>query len=330
MTLCSRFAFSAQPTIPLTQTQLRARDHVAAALASGRWCLHVTPCFCGERQEMVIAERDRYGLPVRTVLCPRCGLLRSSPRLADDAAAAFYDEAYRELYSSPLGPEQLFAEQLSRGRLYRQALGEALPTVELVYEVGCGAGGLLSAFTEVGKRVAGCDMGDEYLAQGRAEGLSLHHGDATSLLEARDGEQADLLLLIHVLEHFGDLRRELRETLRALKPGGLLLVDVPGLRAIGGSSCYRGDLLRYLQNAHNYHFTASTLRHVLESAGLEVLHCDESALAVARKPQHLLPRAATMPAGEARTTLRFLAELERLHQQRKRGQRPVSISNARP
>ncbi len=311
MTLSPRLAATTRPSIPLTQTQIAARDRVAEALASGRWRQRAVPCFCGELDSLTVAERDRYGLAVRTVLCPRCGLLRTSPQMCPETTAAFYREKYRALYSSPHGPEELYADQVRRGQRYRHALRNALHDVEVVYEVGCGAGGILSPFREAGKRVAGCDMGAEYLAMGRREGLDLHHGGVGSFLEARDGEQAQLLFLVHVLEHFGDLRRELREVLEALAPGGLLFVEVPGLRDIDASPFYRGDLLRYLQNAHNYHFTAKTLGFVLQSLGLDLVYCDENATAIARRPNALCPRLTPAPKDEARRTLRYLGGLER-------------------
>lgn len=311
MALSARLAANQRSSIPLTFAQLGARDRVASRLASGEYEQRSTACFCGAEGGLLIAERDRYGLPVRTVLCPRCGLLRSDPRLTDAAAATFYQQEYRTLYGDSGGAEALLAEQIRRGRAYLNALAPLLGDVETIFEVGCGAGGLLLPFAEAGKRVVGCDLGADYLEAGRARGLELVHGDVGALLEYTQGRRADLLFLIHVVEHFSDLRSAFEEVSRVLAPGGLLFVDVPGLRNIKGHEGYRGDLLRYLQNAHNHHFSGRTLSFVLQSLGFEVLSCDEKAGALARKRTRSSVRSPLMPAGEPRALLRLLADLER-------------------
>ena len=59
-----------RPTLRLSPGQLAARDRVLAALADGTYALEDASCFCGGAElDLEIAERDRYGLPVRTVLC---------------------------------------------------------------------------------------------------------------------------------------------------------------------------------------------------------------------------------------------------------------------
>lgn len=308
--LSTRLEHSPQPWIRLSPGQLEARQRVLAKLADGTYEQESVPCFCGlPEADLVIAERDRYGLPVRTALCQHCGILRTTPRMTADATARFYGDDYRDLYTGPGNVESLYESQVERGHGLVKLLTKLLPQVDSVYEIGCGAGGLLTPFAQAGKRVAGVDLGDEYLAYGRQQGLDLVHGRAGDLLAHR-GEAADLVLLLHVLEHYLDLSSSLDETLSIVKPGGLLLVEVPGLATI--ATGYHGDILRYLQNAHTYHFSGPTLRFVLERCGLEVLACTEDAIALCRRPPG--PKAGSRvppPAGEAARNLRLLAELER-------------------
>ncbi len=295
--------------IRLTPGQLEARARVLAKLDDGTYALESAPCFCGEpASDLEIAGRDRYGLPVRTVLCPSCGLMRSDPRMDADSTARFYQDDYRDLYTGPGNGDALFASQVSRGRGLVKLLEKLLPTIDTVYEIGCGAGGLLLPFAEQGKRVAGVDLGDEYLEFGRAQGLSLVHGSADDLL-AQAGEPADLVLLLHVLEHYLDLSEGIEQTLRLVRPGGLLLIEVPGIASI--ATGYRGDLLSYLQNAHNFHFTAATLEFVLRRCGLDVLASSESALALCQRPQVANDTANPPKPNAAAEVLRTLADLER-------------------
>jgi SAM-dependent methyltransferase len=309
MCLSPRLAASTRPHLSLTSDQLSVRERVLQRLHDGVYGTEEVACFCGATEGMPIAERDRYGLPVRTLLCWRCGLLRTSPRMTAEATRRFYEEDYRGLYSGPGDAEALFEQQADRGRGFLRLLQRLLPQIDTVYEVGCGAGGILSAFAEAGKRVAGCDLGGDHLAAGRRRGLDLVRGDAADLLRRR-GEPADLVLLLHVAEHFLDLRAELAAVLELVRPGGLLLVEVPGVHSIPG--VYRGDLLLYLQNAHTFHFTARTLGYVLGSLGLEVLLAEERALGLAMRPcgWSLPAGPGVPPPGEAMRVLRFLGELE--------------------
>ena len=318
MALSARLRAQDRPWLRLTPQQLQARARVLAKIDDGTYRLEAAPCFCGapSGSDLEIAGRDRYGLPVRTVLCQACGLLRSDPRMDADSTARFYQDDYRDLYTGAGNATPLFESQVARGRGLVGLLAKLLPSIDTVYEVGCGAGGLLVPFKEIGKRVRGVDLGDEYLEVGRAHGLDLVHGTADDLLREA-GEPADLVLLMHVLEHYLDLRASIEQTVRLVRPGGILLVEVPGIASIGPG--YRGDVLSYLQNAHNFHFTAATLEFVLTRCGLDVLACTESAVALCQRPEASGPRSVQPSPGVAASVLRTLGEFERRLHHRAQG-----------
>ena len=295
--------------VRLSPYQVEVRDRVRSRMQDGTYAMEIVPCFCGGTDTLTLAKRDRYGLPVTTVLCSRCGLLRTSPRMSRDATTRFYREDYRALYEGERKENDRWAQQTEKGETFFPVIMRLFPETRTVYEVGCGMGGILLPFARNGLEVTGCDYDEDYLAVGRAQGLNLVRGNAAALLD-HCGKKADLVLLVHVLEHFLDLREELKRVAALVRPGGILLVEVPGIRSV--QSFYQNDLLMYLQNAHTYHFSAATLGYVLASAGLEVLHIDEEALAIAQRPlaASLRPRPS-VPAGEARTLIRFLAETEK-------------------
>ena len=265
------------------------------------------PCFCGATQAQLLARRDRYGLPVSTLLCDTCGLLRTSPRMTRESYDRFYEDDYRSLYvGSHKKREALLGQSRSASML--PIYQKLLPPPATIFEVGCGAGGLFPPLIEAGYRVAGCDLDGDAAALGRSKGFDTVQGNA-SRLKSEFGEAADGLVLSHVVEHFLDLRAELTEVCEALHPGGLLFITVPGVRNIAPS--YGGNILAYLQNAHTYHFTAATLRFVLESVGLVTHFVDEQCLAIAEKPTAAHPRIIpTFPTGETVRTLNYLRALE--------------------
>ena len=94
MVLSRRLRYVAESILMLNEEQVEVRDRIIQNLTDGTYAQQDVPCFCGEQDGFVIAERDRYGIPVKTVLCPVCGLLRTSPRMTEETTARFYDEDY--------------------------------------------------------------------------------------------------------------------------------------------------------------------------------------------------------------------------------------------
>jgi len=322
--LSARLAAPGPPSVPLDGAQRAVLARVAARLADGTYRLEPAPCPCGAARDVELARRDRYGLPVRTVLCRACGLARTDPRMRTEALRRFYEEDYRDLYTGPAARERLFEGQIALGRSILAHVGRVLPAGGTVVEVGCGPGGNLVPFAEAGYRTVGVDLGTTGFELGRARGVDLRQGDAASLLAEGVGP-VDLLVLHHVLEHFEDPIEALRPIRRLLAPRGVLWVEVPGLHAI--HTRYAGDFLRYLQNAHLFHFTAATLAYVLRRAGLEPVHVDEHALALAI-PAPAGDRTPFPPPSGARATLAYLRRLERA---RTRGRRtPPKVTPPAP
>ncbi|MCP4676718.1 MAG: class I SAM-dependent methyltransferase [Deltaproteobacteria bacterium] len=310
MPLSARLKFSKENELILNSNQTVVRDRIRSKMEGGEYALEEVACFCGETEALSVAERDRYGLSVNTMLCMNCGLMRTTPRLSKESTEQFYKEDYRALYSGHITREAKFQKDVEQGRNLVEQMPSLIGQVETVYDIGCGTGGLLFGIAETGKTVAGCDIDENYLAVGRDKGLDLICGGVQDLIKAKGG-QADLVLLSHVAEHFLSLRAELEDAIQAIRPGGFLLVEVPGIRNIPDD--YGGNLLAYLQNAHTYHFTGQTLSYVLRSMGLQVIVSNEQTMAAAMRPEGWAPGApAVKPSdGEALSVLAFLAELER-------------------
>jgi SAM-dependent methyltransferase len=185
----------------------------------------------------------------------------------------FYRHHYRSLYSAAAVPDEDFVrEQISRGRGVRRWVEDLCGSVAgwRVYEVGCGAGGILKAFAEAGCRVCGCDFDAAYLAAARRLEIEVFVGGS----EAFCGQPpADLVILSHVFEHFWDVRGDLARLRRILAPHGLLYVEVPGIFAL--RAWRHGDFTRLAQTAHTMHFTLATLTHALERHGFVLISGDE-------------------------------------------------------
>jgi SAM-dependent methyltransferase len=202
--------------------------------------------------------------------------MRSDPFLNSSSLEDFYSSLYRKIYSdSPNYEEALFTKQVERGKLIRSYVVPFAKIVpKVVFEIGCGAGGNLAHFKNMGAVVAGCDYGVKALEYGKSQGLALVRGDGRSL--KRFGK-ADLIVLSHVLEHFVDPVKELVEIRDLLNPKGVLYVEVPGIFSIRSS--YRDPAL-YLQNAHAWNFCLETLDSLLACVGFQRIAGNQTVQAI--------------------------------------------------
>ncbi len=238
------------------------------------------PCLCGNTNDYVVAEYDRYGIPLRTVLCMECGLMRSDPYYTKSVLELFYSKYYRDIYSEE-GPVDVWKRQsqLAGSAEDLDVLEDMVKPGGKIFEVGCGPGGILKWFADRDFEVYGCDFDRSYLEYGRQFGLSLEEGGVESLEKYG---KADLIIINHVLEHVRNPVGFLEDVAeRLLGPGGVLYIGVPGIYSLPSlmklgirhplGISVRLDPLQYFQNAHVYHYTLDTLRYVAAKANLKCI-----------------------------------------------------------
>jgi SAM-dependent methyltransferase len=130
-------------------------------------------------------------------------------------------------------------------------------------DAGCGTGGNLAQLPGPGRRV-GLDRAPEALAGARRRGLaSLVRGDVSALPFAAASFDAVLSMSVIYHQWVPDPGAALRELARVLRPGGLLLLDVPAFASLWSPHD------EAVMTARRY--TARELRPLVEGAGFEVL-----------------------------------------------------------
>ena len=269
-----RLYYQDKPILQLNPAQVAALSAFKAKINCREYQMEKVICLCGRDNSDLVARRDRYGLPVNTHLCRHCGTMWTSPRLVEQSLSLFYEQDYRSIYiGHAQGPDAFFEQQVKIGRSVYDYIASEVDTEftspSRVFDIGCGAGGMLIPFQQQGWQVAGCDLGSEYLERGREVGLTLEQG-GPSILQQHGC--ADLVILSHVLEHLPNPKQSLEEISGLLIDGGYLYIELPGIFNIHRT--YK-DPLRFLQNAHFYHFTLSTLSTLLADAGYHLVKGDE-------------------------------------------------------
>jgi SAM-dependent methyltransferase len=137
-------------------------------------------------------------------------------------AAAVTDRHYLELERRHRGtPAEI-----------RQRLEVYLPLLEgrrEVVDLGCGRGEALALFAEHGAHAIGVDESPEMVRRCREQGLEAVVGDALGFLARQESASLDAIVSFHVVEHLpaATLDRVVRAAWRALRPGGVLLLETP-------------------------------------------------------------------------------------------------------
>lgn len=282
--LGQRYLYNGEPWLQLSERQAESRERIGKEQEKpeGLYPFESYRCECGAGEEDfdILAERDRYGLKSRTVICRKCGLVMTNPRMTQAGYDYFYDMEYGKLYRNQDAPdEEYFTRRaLSGKRIYDYIINNISTEFHSVLEIGCGIGGVLFYFHLMGCDVTGVDLGSEYIRFGQEKGLNLRQCHSKELI--KEGKKYDLIILNHVIEHFLNLKEELEVVSSLLKEGGYCFIEVPGIKHL--TSSYGMDFLSYLQNAHIYNFTLGTLEQVMNRYGFELAAGDETVRALFR------------------------------------------------
>ncbi len=99
----------------------------------------------------------------------------------------------------------------------------------LAIDLGCGRGEWIELINETGFNAYGVDIDDGMLADCYERGLPAKKQDAIDFIQTLDSDSHVIVSAFHVVEHvrFEQLQVLVREALRVLRPGGLLIMETP-------------------------------------------------------------------------------------------------------
>jgi O-antigen chain-terminating methyltransferase len=143
------------------------------------------------------------------------------------------DSFYKAFEDQFRGSRELIKERLS---VY-QPFVEPLKNFEaqcLALDLGCGRGEWLELLSEYQIDAHGIDLDEGMLSDCRKLGLRVERGNALEKLIHQADESLMLISGFHLAEHLSnaDLQTLIRESHRALKPGGLLILETPNTENI--------------------------------------------------------------------------------------------------
>ena len=205
---------------------------------------------------------------------------------------SFLDEAKSRL-SEPFNPEQLQGlvnkekdlfdafyvafedkfrgsreEILARLKVYLPRIADAKIGSQdaPILDIGCGRGEWLELLRDAGYVAQGLDSNRVMLDQCKTRELDVIEGDALTYLKSQPDTSLGAVTGFHLIEHlpFPVLMNVIEESVRVLKPGGLVLFETPNPQNV-----LVGTHNFYLDPSHLKPLPSALVKFMLEHCGLE-------------------------------------------------------------
>ena len=229
-------------------------------------------CICGSedfkkifhgKHKKKIAGQPKHYIHFSVLECVSCSLTQTYPRPYESSESSeYYQEGLDLEYR--LNDIQTFRNYahtyLDHIAVYKKS-GKIL-------EIGSSIGVTLKVAQERGYEVLGVDVNKGAAAKAR-ELFSIEVLTQNIFELSHKLKDFDIVILMHVLEHIEDPPSFLKQTVKFLKPDGLLFIGVPNFDSLAAErkqAKWGGlDPMRHL-----WQFTPGSLQKILDKAGLKV------------------------------------------------------------
>ena len=173
-----------------------------------------------------------------------------------DAFYAYFDEQFR-------GGREEIKQRLKVYLPFIKSSGvgtEAMP----ILDVGCGRGEWLELLRDNGLFAAGVDSNQTLVAQSRELGLEIVEDDLMNYLRSVPDANLGGVTGFHIVEHLPleTLFKFLDETVRVLKPGGMIIFETPNPQNVLVGSCNF-----YFDPTHRNPLPSEVMKFFVESRG---------------------------------------------------------------
>jgi 2-polyprenyl-3-methyl-5-hydroxy-6-metoxy-1,4-benzoquinol methylase len=271
-------------------------------------------CWCGGHSDAPSPHSPHYRV------CPRCGAHFAARRLKADCIEKFYSfEGYwQHRQQSKQHPTLFERQQLleadGRVQCWLDAIARhAAVRPGTAVEVGCAEGTMLLHLRKLGWQTTGIEPDAQTAAAVRERtGLDVRAGVFPEVA----APACDLFVACDVLEHVPDPLRFLAAARTALRPGGLLFLQLPLLERDQPDFGAMTEKV-FDPQEHVFIYSRDALATLLETAGFEVLENDAAwrrahEIAIARRvdrPPRRVRHLANLPEMFSREWTGFIDQL---------------------
>ena len=206
--------------------------------------------------------------------CLNCGLLYTMPRPSKEKIGEYYkSEEYYSHQENNKGFIPKLYEKVKKVNLKHkyELATKGIQTGKLL-DIGCGVGDFLHTAETHGWQCVGVEPSED------AKAIARQRTNA-ELLSSEDQEQLpdasfDVITMWHVLEHVDDLRWQVTQLQRLIKPNGRIAIALPNYKSYDGQY-YKEHWAAYDVPRHLSHFNRQTITKILTTNNLKLIKTDK-------------------------------------------------------
>lgn len=195
-------------------------------------------------------------------------LLATTPQPSSDELGSYYES---EDYISHTDSSRSWFEKIYQF-IKKTAIQQKLKLVlaqqknkGILLDIGCGTGDFLAAVKSSGWQVKGYEPNE------KARKIALQKGvELTYSTEDLKDNSVDVITMWHVLEHVPDVKAQITELKRLVKPGGTIIIAVPNYKSFDAHH-YQNYWAAYDVPRHLWHFSKKSIQSLFAAQGLELV-----------------------------------------------------------
>lgn len=224
----------------------------------------------------VVRDEDGHMLHGRIVMCTKCGLIFTDPKMNEEDLKVFYDKQYREIYGQ-LNMNNQMATEDRHAKMAVSIIAKHIDFEKLKNENGTinfmdvGASTLrtcwnIKALLNNNVNAVGVEPCAEYVEVGRKNIGDLDITSFNGIVEDYNPDiKFDFVTMTNTLEHLHNPVKTLQHIHSLMDDDSIILVSVPNMLVSTPYIAMDG----WFSNAHLYHFTPNTLSLLLNTAGFK-------------------------------------------------------------
>ena len=196
------------------------------------------------------------------------------PRPSKDKIGDYYkSEEYYSHQENKKGFIPKVYEKVKKKNLkHKYALATKGLSVGKMLDIGCGVGDFLHTAETHGWQCIGIEPSEEAkaIAKQRTKAEIIQSQELESMPDA----SFDVITMWHVLEHVDNLKWQVEQLQRLIKPQGRIVIALPNYKSYDGQY-YKEHWAAYDVPRHLSHFNRTTIAKIFNTKGLKLVRTDK-------------------------------------------------------